>query len=516
MNEPAPAGASQDSPRERLRRWVLATDRNAMLFLALLAAALILPWLGLRDVIANSEGQRTYPPLEMVQTGDWLVPKLNGNIYLKKPPLLYWAVAVSYKALGVGEFQARLPGAICGILFVVSVFRFAREMGSRKQALLAGAIGAANFLLLDKARECQLEAPLVLFVTLALHQWWRALKALESGAQGKAALAVLVGAAWLSLSNLLKFPVPFLFMLSAIIGTAVCMRRWRWLMWAPSWLALVLSIVPVALWAWALTQRLGWELVSSVWLNEAKIHAEKASSLSGGPPWFYVGPALGYFAPWCALYVVLFMKNFWRAQIAEDRLTFHFLWTGVAVPLLLLSLNAAKESDYFISMISLLCILFARAFLFARGYFTMPILGKLTTRTAVVVVLAGYCVAMWIFHPIFEKIDSDGRTPKETAQRTLQIAEREHRPLLYYDMNDPKLYFYMRRIIRNYEENEGEKVVETLRANPRTIVFGEEDTMRQLSKNYPDMQFRELMKTPEKLRQVPYELVASDAGAASH
>jgi len=495
---------------EKLWRWISVTDRNAMIFLALLGAALFIPWLGLRDVIANSEGQRTYPPLEMIQTGDWVVPKLNGVPYLKKPPLLYWAVAVTYKVLGVGEFQARLPSAVCGILFVLCVYYIARQMGDRRTALLAGTIAAANFLIIDKARECQLESPLVLFVTIALYQWWRAFKLWENGQFPQARLSLYVGAVALALANLLKIPVPFLFMLSAIIGTAVCMRRWKWLLWPHSWLALILSIGPVALWAYALSQRLGWELISSVWFNEAKIHAEKASSLSGGPPWFYLGPVLGYFAPWCALYPVLFMKKFWRDQIGKDRLTFHFLWTGTALPLIFLSLNAAKESDYFISLIALLCILLARAFFYARENFAHPLIHKLTSRTAVAGILALYCLGMWIVHPIAESYDSRERSPKETVRRTLEIADRDKRPLLYYDMNDPKLYFYVRRIIANYGESDGEKVVTALREHPNTIVFGEEDTMRQLTKAHPDMQFRELLETPEKLRQVPYELVAFD------
>ncbi|HMZ51781.1 MAG TPA: hypothetical protein PK988_05905, partial [Candidatus Sumerlaeota bacterium] len=152
----------------------------------------------------------------------------------------------------------------------------------------------------------------------------------------------------------------------------------------------------------------------------------------------------------------------------------------------------------------------ARAFFYARENFAHPLIHKLTSRTAVAGILALYCLGMWIVHPIAESYDSRERSPKETVRRTLEIADRDKRPLLYYDMNDPKLYFYVRRIIANYEESDGEKVVTALREHPNTIVFGEEDTMRQLTKAHPDMQFRELLETPEKLRQVPYELVAFD------
>ena len=41
---------------------------------------------------------------EMLQGGDWLTPHYRGEVWLHKPPLLYWLVAASYRLLGVGEW----------------------------------------------------------------------------------------------------------------------------------------------------------------------------------------------------------------------------------------------------------------------------------------------------------------------------------------------------------------------------------------------------------------------------
>jgi 4-amino-4-deoxy-L-arabinose transferase-like glycosyltransferase len=46
---------------------------------------------------------------EMLQTGDFLVPRYDGAAPLDKPPLLMWLVAGSFRLLGVGDLQARLP-----------------------------------------------------------------------------------------------------------------------------------------------------------------------------------------------------------------------------------------------------------------------------------------------------------------------------------------------------------------------------------------------------------------------
>ncbi|MEO8376530.1 MAG: hypothetical protein ABI579_02580, partial [Candidatus Sumerlaeota bacterium] len=311
----------------------------------------------------------------------------------------------------------------------------------------------------------------------------------------------------------LKIPVPFLFVFSAFLGAVIFTRRWRWLLWPHVWLATLLSIVPVAIWTWLLIQRIGWDHVSSVWIHEAKIHSETPTGLDGGPPWFYVGPMIAYFAPWCLLYPILFMRKFHRAQ--KDRLTFHFLWAGVALPLLFLSFNSAKQSDYQVSMMALLSVLLARAYFFARENFSIPIVRVATRRVVLATLIGGMCVFMWAIHPLAEMRYFKLRTPKATVQKTLEIAQRDQRPIIYYEINDPKLYFYVRRIVKNYDSTEGDQMAVFLREHPNAIVFGESDTMKKFETRFPEMQFRDLMETPAKLRQTPYELVASPGAATA-
>src|SRR5690348_6986002 len=46
---------------------------------------------------------------EMVLRHDWVTLYINGLRYLEKAPLMYWGIAISYKAFGVSEWSARLP-----------------------------------------------------------------------------------------------------------------------------------------------------------------------------------------------------------------------------------------------------------------------------------------------------------------------------------------------------------------------------------------------------------------------
>src|SRR5207247_6304614 len=96
------SGASESYSRNRL--------------LALLAA-FALAWfcnLGYRHLVKPDEGRYAEIPREMVASGDWLTPRLNGFKYFEKPPLQYWATAVSFSVLGQHEWAARLWPAVPG------------------------------------------------------------------------------------------------------------------------------------------------------------------------------------------------------------------------------------------------------------------------------------------------------------------------------------------------------------------------------------------------------------------
>lgn len=52
---------------------------------------------------------------QMTVTGDWITPYFNGETRFDKPPLVYWLMAIAYKAIGVNEWAVRLPSAISAI-----------------------------------------------------------------------------------------------------------------------------------------------------------------------------------------------------------------------------------------------------------------------------------------------------------------------------------------------------------------------------------------------------------------
>src|SRR5260370_26185610 len=53
---------------------------------------------------------------EMRQSGDFLLPRLNGQYRFDKPPLIYWCQVLAYDILGENDFAARLPTVIFAAL----------------------------------------------------------------------------------------------------------------------------------------------------------------------------------------------------------------------------------------------------------------------------------------------------------------------------------------------------------------------------------------------------------------
>src|SRR3954449_4235918 len=111
----------------------------SLLLLIVLPALLLYPTLSFR-LLEPAEGPYAHTPREMLPRGDWVVPPLQGQPYLDKPPLLYWLVVLSYKLFGVQAWAARLVPALAvhGAILVTHWFgrRLLGERAAVRGALL--------------------------------------------------------------------------------------------------------------------------------------------------------------------------------------------------------------------------------------------------------------------------------------------------------------------------------------------------------------------------------------------
>ena len=58
----------------------------------------------------------------MYETGDYITPRLNGEEWFEKPPLMYWLAALSFSVFGIGEMGARFPSAVSATFSVLLIY----------------------------------------------------------------------------------------------------------------------------------------------------------------------------------------------------------------------------------------------------------------------------------------------------------------------------------------------------------------------------------------------------------
>ncbi len=103
------------------------------------------------------EGRYVAHPREMLSHGEWVVPTLQGEPYLDKPPLFYWLVMSSYRAFGYHASAARLVPALAVQGCILMTYLFGRRMlgerpafsGALLLALVPGFVGMGRLLVLD-------------------------------------------------------------------------------------------------------------------------------------------------------------------------------------------------------------------------------------------------------------------------------------------------------------------------------------------------------------------------------
>src|SRR3954467_15240922 len=98
----------------------------ALLLVFAFWAAIYLPSLGLFE-IKGEEGRRILPGMAMLESGNYLVPQVGGEDYFRKPPLINWLVAASFKVTGIrNEWTAGAPSVLWGLAVAIAFFPVAR------------------------------------------------------------------------------------------------------------------------------------------------------------------------------------------------------------------------------------------------------------------------------------------------------------------------------------------------------------------------------------------------------
>jgi 4-amino-4-deoxy-L-arabinose transferase-like glycosyltransferase len=283
---------------------------------ALLALALLLPGLGETPFDDPGEGQHAEIAREAWASGKLLDLRLNGVRYFDKPPLLYWLIALDFRAWGPSEWAARLP-SVAGAAAAAAATAF---LGARLLGPVAGLLAAAALM------SCALFAVFGRYVrpeTLFAAAIQIGLTGLLLGVtcEGRRARRwAVAGAAALGAASLAKDPLGLLWPLAAVgAALAACgrlrpVRRWL----PPSGLVLML-LLGLGWYAWSAIRHPGflwYVVVDNHLLNAVGLRRFPDEDVPLATGEFMTVAALGAF-PWI-IPAVLMLGSLVRRRAWRD------------------------------------------------------------------------------------------------------------------------------------------------------------------------------------------------------
>jgi 4-amino-4-deoxy-L-arabinose transferase-like glycosyltransferase len=353
--------------------------RPALLWV--LAAVLWFGTLGIRPLYKADESRYGEISREMVASGDWITPRLNGFKYFEKPPLQYWATAALFELLGEHDWVARLWTALIGFAGIAMVLVAAKRLfgapfGLYAAALLAGSplyvlLGQVNTL--DMSVTFFLAAAMFAFALGHMFLFWAAcaLAVLSKGLIG----VVLPGAAL------------FLYMLAK--------RDW----------SLIRRIRPIAGGALFLAITAPWFIAVSAANAEfahfffVQEHFQRFTTQMHQrvhPGWYFMPVLIAGMAPWLVPLGHAAVRAL-RARTDAELL----LWIWALVVFAFFSASGSKLPPYILPIFPALAVLVApsltRRVLIAQSVVTIPVAlgaGLAVHRLAADGPYAGY--ALWL------------------------------------------------------------------------------------------------------------------------
>jgi 4-amino-4-deoxy-L-arabinose transferase-like glycosyltransferase len=251
--------------------------------------------LGQRDLFNTDEGRYAEISREMIASGDWLTPRLDGLKYFEKPPLQYWATAAAFDAFGQSAWSARLWTALTGFLGVLFTAYAAARLFGAQAGRAAGLILGGSLMWVFMGHASSLDMGVSFFLSLAVGAF--ALAQRDGAPPGSRQRWMLFGWAACALAMLSKGLIGIVLPAGAVAVYVLWQRDWRLLARLELGAGLALFLVVAAPW-FILVSLKNHEFARFFFIHE---HFERFLNKSHGrfQPWWYFVPLLALgLVPW--------------------------------------------------------------------------------------------------------------------------------------------------------------------------------------------------------------------------
>lgn len=303
----------------------------------LLTGAAYLSGLSSAGLLGPDEPRYAFIGREMARSGDWLTPRLWGEPWFEKPPLLYWLTAAAFRLGLEDDLAPRAPAAALSVVFLAAQWLLLRRLLDVRTAWLATFLNASTAAWAAYSIIGVTDLPLAVFFQAAVLLAW-----LETRTPR---LAQRYGAAaCLAIAVLAKGLVPLV-----LFVPLVWFLRRQWRAWTGPFLLFLLLAAP---WYAAMAAMHGRAFVDEFFLRHhlARFSSDELQHVQ--PFWFYVPVLAGGLFPWIPA-VVAAGAAVWRdirLRIPLSVFLFGFVF---------FSLSRNKLPGYLLPVWPSLCVLLA-------------------------------------------------------------------------------------------------------------------------------------------------------------
>ncbi|HUJ10130.1 MAG TPA: glycosyltransferase family 39 protein [Verrucomicrobiae bacterium] len=251
-----------------------------------------------RETVWGSHEQRhAVIAAEMMESHDYFVPRLLGELYPDKPPVMHNAIILLYRLTGrISMLLARIPSATAGIVGALALYGMAMLLYDRRTALFAGlsVLSIPGYVILSR-----IARPDMIFIATMLVASWLFIRGMKSRKRGSRAMLFAAAGVSTGISTLTKGPYGLLFPLIVVVLASFRRDDWQrprlieWLIFAVAF-AFLLGVwaVPVYL------RDHGKYLKSVIFQPDLVTLGEGPAGHTRRPFYWYLGPAPLYFLPW--------------------------------------------------------------------------------------------------------------------------------------------------------------------------------------------------------------------------
>ena len=330
--------------------------RSFFLIVLLFMIIYVLP-LGFRPVFTPDEARYGAIAREMISSGNWTVPTLDGFRYFEKPAMGYWMIAISMKIFGENAFAIRLPSALAAGLSGLMVYALARRFaGGYIPAFFSLSIFLLSVEVFLLGQVAILDSMLSFCLVAVMSSFFFALneERLKYKVLYLAIAGIACGAAF-STKGFLAFAVPAV----AILPYMIWEKRWKEILVLP-WIPALFAVLFCLPWALQIHKAEPGFWHYFFFIEHLQRFLDKDSYQHTEPFWFFIPVLVAGALPWTLLiFSIIFGTTL--TKFKSPFLKYCLCW--LVMPFIFFSISRGKLPTYILPCFAPLSILIASGLL---------------------------------------------------------------------------------------------------------------------------------------------------------